>query len=203
VDFNIAQSEISKSQRHALDDMSSQMEKGLLYPCVRLHKYGTILRATEHSTPAIQEHKLKVLEIGQIVSAGTFPQETVTGLAIGDIEAGDLVYRITHVGLKLVVRATTVMTTVGKAFMHHETQHFADSNAEMLEKLARNREKAIEILSRGFREIPAHLVGGSVQYDMVLDRKAFLYFVSIDDRVMHRRWPEDGDEVLPYSDPGL
>jgi hypothetical protein len=87
--------------------------------------------------------------------------------------------------------------------MHQQHQQFANSDDEILEKLKRNYESIYEIISRGFREVPTHLVGGTVQYDIVLDRKAILYFMSLDSRVTHRRWPGDEEKVLPYSDPGL
>jgi hypothetical protein len=108
IHFKIAQNGISTSQ-HLLDNIEAQKEHGLLCPCVRLHNHGTVLQIAKHPTRSLSEHNPKHIEIQRNLDPGAAPGEKVVGCAIGDIEAGDCIYRITHVGIKLIIRTDPLM----------------------------------------------------------------------------------------------
>jgi hypothetical protein len=199
--FERVQDLVSTTQ-HLLDELETQKAKGLLCVCVRLHRLGRVLHILEQSHTANSEHLFKNLGLEKVFQPSATPETQFITVAIGDVKVDDIVYRITYTGIKLILRPHP-LEYVGVAFTHQSNENFAEPVEEVYQKLKQRNEILRDIIPRGLRQIPAHLVGGKVQYDIVLDRKAILYFMSMDSRVMHRRWPGDGGQVVPYSDSGL
>ena len=103
--------------------------------------------------------------------------QPVVGVAVGAVQKGDTVYRLAHMGIRLLFRPAS-RRYVGVAFIHPLNADFAEDDTEVYAKLELHHKRLAEVVSRGLRRIPPRLVGGTTQYDLVLDRIDGVFCIS-------------------------